>query len=112
MNDEHFKHEALAILARIERRLIGENIQGEVIMSQLEDLTTALNNETNVLAAKLTSLQTSLATALANNQAPSDADIAALKAVSDRLTALGADPSNPIPPATVPAAAPTTPAAT
>jgi hypothetical protein len=76
-------------------------------MSALEDLTTALNNETNVLAAKLTALQASLAAALAAGQAPSAADIAALQAVSDRLTALGADPAAPIP---VPVAAPTTPA--
>ena len=99
--------EVLERTKRIEQYLSNE---GTKIMSALEDLTTAINNETNVLATKLTALQTSLAAAIAAGQAPSAADIAALQAVSDRLTALGADPSNPIP-APVPAPAPTVPAA-
>ena len=99
-------------LARIELRLFANTIQGNEIMSALEDLTTQLNDETNAVAARIDTLTASLNTAIANGQAPSAADIAALQAVSDRLKTLGQDPAAPIPPPVAPPAAPTTPAAT
>lgn len=67
-------------------------------MGQLEDLVTALDAETNTIAAKMDKLSQELADAIAAGQAPKPETLAALAAISDRLKALGADPAAPIPP--------------
>ena len=67
-------------------------------MGQLEDLVSALDTETNAIAAKLDKLQSELSAAIANGQAPKPETLAALSAISDRLKSLGADPAQPIPP--------------
>ena len=75
-------------------------------MSALDDLTAALDAETNTVAAKLDALKSELAAALAAGSAPTAAQLAALSAISDRLKSLGADPAAPIP---APVAPPTVP---
>lgn len=67
-------------------------------MGQLEDLTKALDAETNAVAARIDTLLASLAAAVAAGQAPKPETLAALEAVSARLKSLGADPAAPIPP--------------
>ncbi len=74
-------------------------------MSQLEDLTAALDAETNAVAAKIDKLSAELSAAVAAGQAPKPETLAALSAISDRLKTLGADPAAPIP-APVPDPAP------
>ena len=82
-------------------------------MGQLEDLASALDAETNTLASKLDSLQNDLKAAQAAGQAPSQATIAKLSAISDRLKSLGSDPATPIPPPTTdPAGTPASPSPT
>jgi hypothetical protein len=71
--------------------------QNETIIMLLEDLVTALDAETNAVAARLDKLQADLAAALAAGQAPKPETLAALQAVSDRLKSLGQDPANPVP---------------
>ena len=66
-------------------------------MAQLEDLVSALDAETNAVAAKLDHLSAELAAAVAAGQAPKPETLAALAAVSDRLKSLGADPAAPLP---------------
>lgn len=66
-------------------------------MSQLSDLVTQINDETNAIAARIDSL-------LAGQDDP--AAIAQLTAISARLKTLGANPQQPIPP---PVPAPATP---
>lgn len=80
----------------------------EKIMSALDDLTTAIDQETNAVAARIDKLTGELAAAVAAGQAPTAAQIAALQAVSDRLKTLGADPAAPIPPAPAPQPSPFT----
>jgi len=67
-------------------------------MGQLEDLVTALNDETNAVAARIDKLTQDLKDAIRNGQAPKAETLGALSAISDRLKALGQDPANPIPP--------------
>lgn len=78
------------------------------VMGQLEDLVTALDSETNAVAKKIDELTSALASAVAANQAPKAETLTALGAISDRLKALCADRSAPIPPAT-PTEPPTSP---
>lgn len=66
-------------------------------MGQLEDLASALDAETNAVAAKIDTLGAELAAAVAAGQAPKPETLAALSAISDRLKSLGADPAQPIP---------------
>lgn len=101
----------LTELERIHGRLASIEAQGKATMSALDDLTSALDQETTAIATRLDTLTMELAAA---NQAPTAAQLAALSAISDRLKSLGADPAAPIP-APVPApptppAAPVTPA--
>lgn len=73
-------------------------------MGQLEDLVTALDTETNAVAARIDKLSAELRDALSKGAPPAPATLTALSAISDRLKVLGSDPSNPIPasPATPP----------
>ena len=73
-------------------------------MSKLDDLISSLNDNTNAVAARLDKLGTELAAA---GQAPTEAQLGELQAISDHLKALGADPANPVP---APAPAPSSPA--
>lgn len=87
-------------------------------MSQLDDLITAIDTETNLLAASVESdakviadLRAQLAAAPTVTQATLDTLTSVstrLQAANDRLKAIGADPANPVP---APAPAPATPAA-
>lgn len=94
--------------ARIERKVdaLLSDIKklGEKLMGQLEDLTTAIDAETNAISARVDKLTADLQAALANGQPPNPATLAQLAAISGRLKVLGADPANPVPP---PAPAPT-----
>lgn len=81
-------------------------------MSQLEDLVAALDAETTAVSHKIDNLKAELAAALADGKAPAQSTIDALSAISNRLKALGSDPSDPIPAPVVEApAAPAAPAA-
>jgi len=81
-------------LARIER-VLDELLRKEhKIMSQLSDLITALNDNTNLVAAKLDKLAAELAAA---GTAPTPEQLAQLQGISDHLKALGSDPANPVP---------------
>lgn len=82
-------------LHRIEKHLT----DGEArIMGALEDITNAIDAETNTIAATIDKLRADLAAAQAKGDPPSPETLAHLQAISDRLKLLGADPSNPIPP--------------
>ena len=63
-------------------------------MAQLDDIISALNDNTNTVAARLDKLVQELAQ---NSQAPSAGQLASLQSIADHLKALGADPTNPIP---------------
>jgi hypothetical protein len=110
VNDAEFKREVLASLARIERRVAGLNIEGEIIMSALDDLTAAVTAETTVDQSAVTLLQglkTQLDAAIASN------DPAKLSALSSQLGASTAALSAAIAantPAAAPVPAPTAPA--
>lgn len=69
-------------------------------MSQLEDLITAIDNETNAVAAEVATLRAQLAAAPTVTQATLDK----LSSISSRLQGIAADPANPVP---APAPAPT-----
>ncbi len=62
---------------------------GRKAMGQLEDLATALDAETNAIAARIDKI-------IAGQTNP--ATIVQLQAISDRLKTLGQDPAAPIPP--------------
>lgn len=62
--------------------------------NKLDDVITALNDNTNAVSARLDKLLAELA---ASGDAPTPEQIASLQAISDHLKALGADPSNPVP---------------
>lgn len=99
----------LTELERIHQRLDTIEAQGKATMSALDDLTTALDQETTAIATRIDALTAELAAA---GQAPTAAQLASLSAISDRLKSLGVDPAAPIP-APVPTptpAAPVTPA--
>lgn len=78
-------------------------------MSALDDLTAAIDAETNAVASRLDALKAELAAAVAAGQAPTAEQLAKLSAISDRLKSLGSDPAQPIPPAPAPAPAPAAP---
>lgn len=62
----------------------------------IDDLVTSLNDNTNLVAARIDRL----ITAVGNNVTPEQ--LAELTAISDHLKALGQDPANPVPtPATI-----------
>lgn len=67
----------------------------------LDDLLTAIDNETNAVAAEVASLRAQLAAAPTVTQATLDK----LSSISSRLQGIAADPANPVP---VPAATPPT----
>jgi ABC-type transporter Mla subunit MlaD len=71
-------------------------------MSQLDDLITAIDNETNAVAAEVAALRAQLAAAPTVTQATLDK----LSSISTRLQGIAADPANPVP---APAPAPSTP---
>lgn len=77
-------------------------------MGALEDITNAIDAETNKIASVVDKLRADLAAAQAKGDPPSAETLAHLQAISDRLKSLGADPSNPVPPA--PDAPPAAPA--
>lgn len=83
---------------RIETKLDRLIALQEKTMGQLEDLVTAIDAETNAVAARIDHLGSELASALAAGQAPKAETLAALSTISDRLKSLGADPANPVPP--------------
>jgi len=75
-------------------------------VNDLKALVTALDTETNAVAAKLDAqialiqqLKDQIANGSPVSQADLDAVVAGLQPISDRLTTLGADPNQPIPPA-------------
>jgi hypothetical protein len=68
-------------------------------MAALDDLITALNDNTNAVGTRLDKLTAEIAAAGA---APTPAQLAELQAVADHLKALGADPANPVPAAPPP----------
>lgn len=73
------------------------------IMGQLEDLAMQFDTETTAIATRLDTLNAELAAAKAAGAPPDPATLAKLQAVSDRLKALGSDPTNPIPAPVTPA---------
>lgn len=94
-------HDLYRLLKHIEQ-------QNDVILSQLKefrmsvaqdlkDLTKKIDDATNAVAARLDALAQQITNSM------SDADVTAVKAglqaEVDKLTALGSDPNNPIPPA-------------
>jgi hypothetical protein len=84
-------------LARLEDKLdalvkyLHERIPN--IMGQLDDLITAIDNETNAVAAEVDALKAQLAAAPTVTQAELDK----LTSISTRLQAIAADPANPVP---------------
>ena len=79
---------------------------GDVLVAlkdELQALITALNTATNSVADEIAKLKQQIADLLANPDSITPEDKAAieagLQAQVDRLTALGADPANPVPPA-------------
>ncbi len=83
--------------------------QGAQIMAKVTDLTdlvTALDAETNAVAAKIDAemaeiadLKAQIAAGTPVTQDQLDAVVSGLTPISDRLKALGSDPAQPIPPA-------------
>ena len=78
---------------------------GDVLVAlkdELQALIAALNTATNSVADEIAKLKQQIADLLANPDAITAEDKAAieagLQAQVDRLTALGADPANPVPP--------------
>lgn len=110
MDHHEFRH--LSEPAKLDEiyRVLRDLTKGEtIIMGQLEDLTAAIDAETNAVAAKLDHLSAELAAAVAAGQAPKPETLAALSAISDRLKSLGSNPAAPIPAPVTPAPAPTEP---
>lgn len=72
------------------------------LKDELQALITALNTATNSVADEIAKLKQQIADLLANPDSITPEDKAAieagLQAQVDRLTALGADPANPVPP--------------
>lgn len=85
-------------LERIERRIL--NLE-KLIMATLADIITALNDNTNAVATRIDALVAAVqATKLPDGSMVITADqVASISAVSDHLKQLGANPTNPIPPA-------------
>lgn len=71
--------------------------QGDTVAT-LEDLVKAIDDETNIVAKRIDNLQSDLAAAVANNQAPKPETLAELQSISDRLKNLGGSVTTPIPP--------------
>lgn len=63
-------------------------------MATLADVITALNDNTNAVAARMDALLAQIAGGTIKPE-----DLATLQAISDHLKQLGANPSNPVPPA-------------
>ena len=63
----------------------------------LDDLITAINDETNVVANRIDNLKSELAAALSQGSPVTQAQLDELAAISTRLQGLGADPANPVP---------------
>lgn len=76
-------------------------IMSDQINAALAKLASDFDAETNAVAAKLDALAAALATSVASQTPVNPAVMAQLQAVSDRLKALGSDPAQPIPPASV-----------
>jgi hypothetical protein len=60
-------------------------------MAKIDDLITQINDATNAIAAKITRIQQAI-------EAGDGSAAARLQPLADQLTALGQDPSNPVPP--------------
>lgn len=75
-------------------------------MSQLDDIITSLNDNTNQVASRLDHMIAQLQT---TSQAPTAGQLQELQAISDHLKALGSDTTNPIPGAQVPGVMPSVP---
>lgn len=89
-----FRRHVLGALTEL-RQLI---TQGNTAMAQdLQTLLDAINTVTNNVADRVTSLQAQLADALSRGAPPTQAQLAELQAISDHLTALASQPSNPVP---------------
>lgn len=95
-----FRKRVLGELAEL-RGLITKGFQ--LMGMSLDDLVTAIDNETNAVAAEVAALRAQLAAAPTVTQATLDK----LASISGRLQGIAADPNNPVPTP----AAPTTPAA-
>lgn len=77
------------------------NQTGHRIMSQLDEIISALNDNTNAVAARLDHLIAQLQSA---SQAPTPGQLAELQSISDHLKAMGQDPAAPLPTSTPTAA--------
>lgn len=69
-------------------------------MTKIDDVNTLLtkiDDETNAVAAEVTALKDQIANSGGLSAADADGVVARLGAISDRLTGIGADPSNPVP---------------
>lgn len=99
-------------LDRIED-LLQQLLEGQDIsMSQIDDVITALNTNTNAVAARLDQMIAEIAADKASTV--SAAQLASLTAISDHLKTLGSDPAAPVPtppPAAVASPDPAAPAA-
>ena len=97
-------HQMLRTLLDIESALDRIQQKASIAMATLQnfkDLLAAINVETNRLAAKIQELIDKVTTS--GLSGPEEAEILAdLQAVKDRLSTVGADPSNPIPPVPTP----------
>jgi chromosome segregation ATPase len=76
-----------------------------ITMSQLDDLITAIDNETNAVAAEVAALRAQLAAAPTVTQSTLDK----LTSISTRLQGIAADPANPVPAPTPAPSSPATP---
>jgi ABC-type transporter Mla subunit MlaD len=85
-------------LARIERALddLASFVKGR-LMSQLDDVITAINDATNSLAARVATIQGELTAALEAGTAPTQAQLDELGAIATHLNGIAADPTNPVP---------------
>ena len=96
-----FRKRVLGELADL-RQLVTKGFQSMAM--SLDDLVTAIDNETNAVAAEVAALRAQLAAAPTVTQATLDK----LSSISTRLQGIAADPANPVPapplPATPPAA--------
>jgi hypothetical protein len=88
---------------RLEHKIDHLIQRNAAMATQLEDLISAIDAETNAVAAEVDALHAQLAAA--QGATVTQADLDRLAAIRDRLKTIGSDPANPVP------APPATPAA-
>ncbi len=102
----------VTLLETMDRKLDQLLTQGRHVMTKIDDvnaLLTKIDDETNAVAAEVTALKDQIANSGGISAADADSVVAKLGAISDRLTGIAADPSNPVPAAPPSSGTPSTP---